>query len=157
MIKPSNNLSHTSTWVFTLTANSAGVYMQLCAPGPRNVSTYFGVSTNILLLFYRATIEIVIRSGITSFYGNLSVHSKITIPAHREHFFKNSRPYSLSPSLQKVFEQTLVRQAQKICSDATEVLHSECQLLPSGKRYRIPKCKLSRYIGTLSLHSRSKN
>ena len=36
----------------------------------------FGVSTNILLLFYHATIESMIRYGITSFYGNLSVKSK---------------------------------------------------------------------------------
>ena len=35
-----------------------------------------GVSTNLLLLLYRATTESLIRYGITSFYGNLSVQSK---------------------------------------------------------------------------------
>ena len=35
-----------------------------------------GVSTNLLLLFYRATTESLIRYGITSVYGNQSVQSK---------------------------------------------------------------------------------
>ena len=65
VIKPLNKLGHTSTWVFTLTAISAGVYMlKLCAPEPRSVSiVYFrrqltasGFGTN-MLLFYRATIR----------------------------------------------------------------------------------------------------
>ena len=38
----------------------------------------FGVSTNILLLFYHATIESMIRYSITSFYGNLSQLLHIT-------------------------------------------------------------------------------
>ena len=45
VIKPSNKLGHTSIWVFTLTANSAGVYMlKLCVPGPRSISTFSGDS-----------------------------------------------------------------------------------------------------------------
>ena len=76
MIRPSNNLGYASIWVFTLTANSAAAYMLK----RRNVSTFssdsehFGVSTNILLLFYHATIESLIRYGIVSFYGNLSMY-----------------------------------------------------------------------------------
>ena len=54
--------------------------------------------------------------------------------------FKQQTPIS-----KQISQHTLVRQAQQICSDATHVLHSEYQLLPSGKCYRIPKSKLSRY------------
>ena len=36
-----------------------------------------GVSTSILLLFYRAITESVIRYNITSFFGNLSVQAKL--------------------------------------------------------------------------------
>ena len=82
----------------------------------------------------------MIRYGITS-YGNLSVQSKSQL-LRITHFFKNS---ILSPSLREIFEQTLVRQAQKICFDAIHVFYSEYQLLPSGKHYKIPKYKLNCY------------
>ena len=49
--KPSTKLGNTSIWVFTLTANSAGVYMlKLCAPGPRRVSTFSGDSEHVALV-----------------------------------------------------------------------------------------------------------
>ena len=86
----------------------------------------------------------MIRYGITSFYGNLSVQSKSQL-LHITSTSSKLVGCTLSPSLQAIFEQTLVWQAQKICSDATYVLHPEYQLLPSGKHYRIPKCKLNRY------------
>ena len=76
----------------------------------------FGVSTNILLLVCRSV--------------------QIRTPVHHKHFFENSRLYSLFHSRKYLNRPgTLVRQAQKICSDATHVLHSQYQLLPSGKRY----------------------
>ena len=103
-----------------------------------------GVSTNLLLLFYRATTESLIRYGITSFYGNQSVQSKSQF-LHITSTSSKIVGSTLSPSLQEIFEQTLFRQAQKICSDATHALHSGYQLLPSGKRYRIPKRKLNHY------------
>ena len=51
---------------------------------------------------------------------------------------------TLSLSLQEIFEQKLFRQASKICCAAVHVLHSEYESLPSGKRYKIPKCELNR-------------
>ena len=78
-------------------------------------------STNILLFFYRAAVESLIKYGIKSFYGNLSVQFKpqlmsITITSSR------IVGCTFSLSLLEILEQTLVRQAQKICSDATHVL-----------------------------------
>ena len=39
----------------------------------------FGVSKNIMLIFYRATIESILQYGITSWFGNLTVKSKTQI------------------------------------------------------------------------------
>ncbi len=39
----------------------------------------FGVCKNIMLIFYRATIESILRYGITSWFGNLNVKSKTLI------------------------------------------------------------------------------
>ncbi len=49
------------------------------------------------------------------------------------------------PTPQALFEETVNRQAQKIISDPTHVLHSEYQLLPSGRRFRVPMCRLNRF------------
>ena len=42
------------------------------------------------------------------------------------------------PSLQSIYEQATLRQAQKIVSDVTHVLHGKFELLPSGRRYKEP-------------------
>ena len=49
------------------------------------------------------------------------------------------------PSLQSIYEQTTLRQAQKIVSDATPVLHGEFVLLPSGRRYSEPTWNCVRF------------
>ena len=82
-----------------------------------------------------------------SFYGNQSVNQSVQSKSQLRITSTSSKTvgHTLSPSLQEMFEQSLVRQAQKVCSDAKHVLHSEYQLLPSGQHYRIPKCKLNHY------------
>ncbi len=42
------------------------------------------------------------------------------------------------PSLQTLFEKTIVKQARKIIADPSHVLYSEYELLPSGRCYRVP-------------------
>ncbi len=49
------------------------------------------------------------------------------------------------PTPQALFEEIVTRQAQQIISDPTHVFHSEYQLLPSGRRFRVPKCRLNRF------------
>jgi len=36
-------------------------------------------------------------------------------------------------------------EAHKIRDDPTHILNKELELLPSGKRFRMPKCRLNRY------------
>ena len=156
VIKPSNNLSHISTWVFTLTATQLECTCSCVLPGPETSLRILA----LVLTYCCCSIVLPLKSWL-DLAKHLSMETcQFTPKSQLLRIASTSSKIvgcTLSPSLQEVFEQTLVRQAQKICSDATEVLHSECQLLPSGKRYRIPKCKRSRYISTLSFHSRSKN
>ena len=42
-------------------------------------------------------------------------------------------------------ESLVSRQANKIVSDPTHILHPEFQLLPSGRRFRVPRSRLNRY------------
>lgn len=48
------------------------------------------------------------------------------------------------PPLQKMYEQSVIRQAQKFLCYPTHSLHPEFQLLPSGKRFRDPEYELKR-------------
>ena len=97
-----------------------------------------------VLLFYSAVIEIVIRYSITYFYENVSLQftSQLLLITSTS---SKGVGCTLPASPQEIFEQTLVRQRQTIYPDAVYVLHSQYKLLPSGKRYTIPKCKVNRY------------
>ncbi len=98
----------------------------------------------VLLLFYHAVIESIFRYGISAWFGNLSVHLKAQITRLTQRAMK-IMGVKQHPTPQALFEETVTRQAQKIISDPTHVLHSEYQLLPSGRRFRVPKCRLNRF------------
>ena len=68
----------------------------------------------------------MIRYGITTFYGNLSVQSKSQILCTTSTSSKIVG-CTLTPSFQEIFEHshTQVQQAQKICSDAAHGLHTQ--------------------------------
>jgi len=104
----------------------------------------FGVGKNIMLIFYRATIESVLRYGITSWFGNLSVKSKTQLfnLVKTAGKIMGTRP-PLNP--QELFDQATIRQAKNIISDTNHALFLEFELLTSGKRYRVPMCKYIRY------------
>lgn len=83
------------------------------------------------MLFYHAVIESILRYRISAWLGNISVklksqinrlvHTTMKVMGVREH-----------PSLQVLFEKTIVSQAWKIIADPSHVLYSEYELLPSG-------------------------
>ena len=103
-----------------------------------------GVANNILMLFYRANMESIIRYGITTWFGNLSVKLKSQL----QNLIKRAgKIMGMQPpcSLQATFERTLVMQGSKITRDPNHILHSQFELMPSGRRYRVPTCRLNRY------------
>lgn len=104
----------------------------------------FGVNREVQLLFYHAVVESLLRYGISAWFGNLTVQSKAQITRLIQTAMK-IMGVSQHPSLQAIFQQTITRQAQKIISDPTHVLHPEYQLLPSGRRYRVPLSRYNRF------------
>ena len=105
----------------------------------------FGVDEKILVLFYRSFIESILRYGITAWFGNLSVQLKSQLSRLTRTAMKITGSTSPMIFLQEIFEQTLRRQSVKIIYDTKHVLYNEFQLLPSGRRYRTPPCRLNRY------------
>ena len=97
-----------------------------------------------MMLFYRANMESIIRYGITTWLGNLSVKLKTQL---QNLIQRAGKIIGMQPPcpLQEIFERTLIKQGQKISQDPTHILHKEYEMLPSGRRYRVPNCKLNRY------------
>lgn len=46
-------------------------------------------------------------------------------------------------TLHAVFDKTIIKQVQKIIFDPTLVLHPKYQLLPSGRPFKAPMCRLN--------------
>lgn len=51
-----------------------------------------------------------------------------------------------NPSLQAIYEQSFLGQAQRALSDSLHILYFEYELLPSGRWYWVLKCKLNRFF-----------
>ena len=105
----------------------------------------FGVSTNIMLIFYRASIESILRYGITSWFGNLTVKIKSQITRLAVTAGKIMGMSGPPSTLQNIFDQAVIRQARNIISDHAHVLNCEYVLMRTGRRFRTPPCKYNRY------------
>ena len=90
-----------------------------------------------MLIFYSAVFESLIRFGITAWFGSLTVQLKSKLLRLRQVAFKIMGVEG-QPTLQAIFDQAALKLAGRIVSDPTHVLHGEYQLLPSGRRYRVP-------------------
>ena len=103
-----------------------------------------GVDQKFMLVFYRAVLESLVRFGITVWFGNLSVQLRSKLLRLVQTAGKIIGVSQL-PSLQSIYEQATLKQAQKIVCDVTHVLNGEFVLLPSGRRYKEPKWKYIRF------------
>ena len=81
---------------------------------------------------------------MSSCYGNISakLKTKLTRLVHTAMKVIEKSDYQ---TLQFTYEQTVFRQAQRIVIDPSHILHLEYNLLPSGRQYRVPHCKLNRF------------
>ena len=104
----------------------------------------YGVSSGIMLIFYRAILESLIRYGITAWYGNLTVQLKNRLRSMHKTAMKiiGIKQYE---SIEELYNQSVITQAIKISSDSTHPLSSEYELLPSGRRFRMSKWKTNRF------------
>ncbi len=48
-------------------------------------------------------------------------------------------------SLQIIYEQATLRQANKMVCNLSHVLYTEYELLSSGRRFRVSRCRLNRF------------
>ncbi len=98
----------------------------------------------ILTTFYRGTIESVLTSCITVWYGNCSA-------AHRKTLQRtvNTAAKIIGAPLPSILDIFLARcssKANSIVKDPTHPSHSLFQLLPSGRRYQSIRARYARLL-----------
>ena len=104
----------------------------------------YGVNSKLLFLFFQMILESVIRYSMQTWYGNLSVQLKSRLGRLISTAFKIVG-YQEQCYLQSLYEKSVLREAHKILDDPDHILNQELELLPSGRRFRMPNCRLKRY------------
>jgi len=104
----------------------------------------FDVSQKILTLIYRSLIESVISFNIVTWYNYLSLSQKnklnrIICLCNRIVGETNNQ------LLFQLYNLALKRKAKQCTSDEKHPLFKRFELLPSGRRYRLPLAKKSLY------------
>ncbi len=99
-----------------------------------------GVSRQIMLMFYWAILESILRYGVTIRFGNLTVQLKSRLTSMHKTAIKIIGKKEYEP-IQSLYEQAVRKQATKIIVDSQHPLFSEYELMPSGRRFHVPKCK----------------
>ncbi len=100
----------------------------------------------ILTTFYRGTIESVLTSCITVWYGNCSAADRKTLQRT-----VNTAAKIIGAPLPSILDIFLTRcssKATSIVKDPTHPSHSLFQLLPSGRRYRSIRARSTRLLNS---------
>ncbi len=113
----------------------------------------YGDNSKLLFLFYQGILESVVYSySIQVRYGNLSAQLKSKLAHHIKMALKTIE--ACAPNyLQFLNEKCVFREAQKTLDDPTHILSPEYERLPSGRRLRMPKCRMNRYKNSFILSS----
>ncbi|TWW63263.1 hypothetical protein D4764_03G0002710 [Takifugu flavidus] len=101
------------------------------------------LSSDILVNFYRCSIESILTSCVTVWYGNCSAShwkalQKVVKTAQR------IAGASL-PSIEDIYRRRCHRRAKKISKDSCHPAHGLSTLMPSGRRYRSLWTKTTRF------------
>ncbi len=100
----------------------------------------------ILTTFYRGTIESVLTSCITVWYGNCSAADRKTL--QRTVNMAEKIIGAPLPSILDIFLAQCSSKTNSIVKDPTHPSHSLFQLLPSGRRYRSIRARSARLLNS---------
>uniref|UniRef100_A0A3B1JXT7 Reverse transcriptase domain-containing protein n=1 Tax=Astyanax mexicanus TaxID=7994 RepID=A0A3B1JXT7_ASTMX len=100
----------------------------------------------ILTLFYRGTIESILSSCITAWFGTCTVSDPKTL----QRIVRTAeRIIGVSlPSITDIYTTRSIRKATSIVNDPTHPSHELFSLLPSGRRYRSIRSSTTRFCNS---------
>lgn len=104
---------------------------------------YFNVCTKMMTLFYRTFIESVLSFCIVTWFGNLNLADKNRLGRLVR---VASKVIGVNQAqLSDLYDRQVVRKAHAILDCAYHPLQREFELLPSGRRYRVPIQRTKRF------------
>ncbi|KAI3356309.1 hypothetical protein L3Q82_017200, partial [Scortum barcoo] len=108
------------------------------------------LSSDILVNFYRCTIESILTSCITVWYGSCSAADRKAL----QRVVKAAQRIAGAPlpSIEDIYRKRCLKRAGKIIKDSSHPAHRLFTLLPSGKRYRSARTKTTS-VSLLSVFS----
>uniref|UniRef100_A0A3B1IGH8 Reverse transcriptase domain-containing protein n=1 Tax=Astyanax mexicanus TaxID=7994 RepID=A0A3B1IGH8_ASTMX len=100
----------------------------------------------ILTLFYRGTIESILSSCITAWFGTCTVSDRKSL----QRIVRTAeRIIGVSlPSIMDIYTTRSIRKATSIVNDPTHPSHELFSLLPSGRRYRSIRSSTTRFCNS---------
>ena len=105
-----------------------------------------GMGPQILKTFYSCTIESILTSCITAWYGNCSAsdHKALQSVVRTAQFITGAK----LPAIQELYNRRCQRNAHKIVSYSSHPSHRLFFLLPHGKRYWSAKFRTKRFLNS---------
>ncbi|KAI3374142.1 hypothetical protein L3Q82_005997 [Scortum barcoo] len=104
------------------------------------------LSSDILVNFYRCTIESILTSCITVWYGSCPAADRKAL----QRVVKAAQRIAGAPplpSIEDIYRKRCLKRAGKIIKDSSHPAHRLFTLLPSGKRYRSARTKTTSLSG----------
>lgn len=102
----------------------------------------FNVSSEMMTLFYRASIESVLSFCISAWFGSLSLINKNRLGSLVKVASRISRSGQAQPG--ELYKKQVHRKVSAISHAQDHPLRTEFELLPSERRYRVPRCRTKR-------------
>ena len=103
----------------------------------------FNVSSVMMSLFYRSFIESVLTFSIIAWFGNLSLANKNKLGRLVKVASKISGKNQVQ--LVDLYQRQVLRKASSLLESPDHPLRSEFELLPLGRRLRVPVIKTKSY------------
>ena len=103
----------------------------------------FNVSNVMMTLFYRSFIESVLTFCIVAWYGNLTLTNKNRLSSLVKVASKISG--RTQAQLIDLYKRQMLKRASSLLEVTDHPLRPEFELLPSGRRFRVPTTKTNRY------------
>ena len=114
----------------------------------------FGLTTQVMLNFYRAVIESVLTFSITVWFG--SITQKKTLRLNRVVKTASRIIGRDLPSLEILYQQRLLGRATVISQDSSHPAHDLFEPLPSSRRLRSIKTRTNRFSTSFSPFPKTK-
>ena len=97
----------------------------------------YNVEKSVMILFHRSFVESGLTFCFVSWYGSLSLVNKNKL--HKIINVSSKIAGVRLESMTSMYETRVLRKGRAITRDRTHPLYSQYQLLPSGRRYNVPR------------------